>query len=247
MSPRYLVRARLRRDVPAAAIARLLVPPDRDSRLGAAHRVIWALFADGADRKRDFLWRETRPGEYLALAARPPVDEHKLFHLESKPFAPALRPGQRLRFDLRANPVVSSRPEPGDKRGRRHDVVMQALHGLPKQDRPLEREARTRAAAADWLARQGELWGFTPDPDRFVVDGYDQVRLPREPGTKPIAFSALTLGGVLTVREPEAFLGRLAHGFGAAKAFGCGLMLIRPGYAPEEGGKAEEPAEDDLA
>lgn len=55
MSPRYFVRARLRRDLRAASIARLLVPPDRDTRMGTAHRVVWALFADGAARARDFL------------------------------------------------------------------------------------------------------------------------------------------------------------------------------------------------
>lgn len=176
----------------------------------------------------------------MALSARPPVDEHRLFHLESKPFAPALHPGQRLRFDLRANPVVRSRPEPGAKRGRRHDVVMHALRDLPRDERPLERAAWTRAAAAAWLARQGERHGFTPDLSRCIVNGYDQVRLPREPGGRPIAFSVLTLSGMLTVHEPEPFLARIAHGFGAAKAFGCSLMLVRPANADDGGALAED-------
>jgi CRISPR system Cascade subunit CasE len=243
MSPPYIVRAKLRRDVPAVAVARLLVPSDPNERMDAAHRVIWALFADGPDRARDFLWRETRPGEYLALSARKPVDEHGLFHLEHKPFAPALRAGQRLRFDLRANPAVSSRPDSSHTRGRRHDAVMHALHDVPPAERPAEREAKTGAAAADWFAKQGERNGFEPDPARFIVDGYDQVRLPRGPGAKPIAFSVLTLGGVLTVREPALFLARIAQGFGRAKAFGCGLMLIRPAYEED----AEIAAADDLA
>jgi CRISPR system Cascade subunit CasE len=32
---------------------------------------------------------------------------------------------------------------------------------------------------------------------------------------------------VLTVRNPASFLATLGQGFGRARAFGCGLMLIR--------------------
>jgi len=224
MTPCF-VRARLRRDVPAAALAALLVPEEANARLGAAHRLVWALFADGPERRRDFLWREIRPGEFLALSARPPVDAHGLFDLASKPFAPVLHAGQQLGYDLRVNPVVSGRPEPG-RRGSRHDAVMHALHSLQPRERPGQREALTRSAAAGWLARQGERHGFEPDPRRLEVIAYDQVRLAREGGA-PIVFSALTVSGVLTVREPARFLARVLHGFGRARAFGCGLMLIR--------------------
>jgi len=35
------------------------------------------------------------------------------------------------------------------------------------------------------------------------------------------------VGWVLTVEDPPLFLVALAAGFGRARAFGCGLMLIR--------------------
>ena len=56
-----LARARLRRDQPAEALARILVPEEPGARLGAAHPLVWALFAGRPDRRRDFLWREMRP------------------------------------------------------------------------------------------------------------------------------------------------------------------------------------------
>jgi CRISPR system Cascade subunit CasE len=37
----------------------------------------------------------------------------------------------------------------------------------------------------------------------------------------------LDINGVLTVKDPERFLVALASGFGRARAFGYGLMLIR--------------------
>ena len=106
MTDLFLVRARLRQDVPTAALATLLVPPEPGAQLGAAHRLVWALIADEPGRKRDFLWRQTGPGSFLALAARPPADPHNLFVLEYKVFAPNLFEGQCLTFDLRAVAVT---------------------------------------------------------------------------------------------------------------------------------------------
>jgi CRISPR system Cascade subunit CasE len=40
-------------------------------------------------------------------------------------------------------------------------------------------------------------------------------------------FGVLDISGVLEVRDPARFLARLIQGFGRARAFGCGLMLIR--------------------
>jgi CRISPR system Cascade subunit CasE len=220
-----LARARLRRDRPAEELARILVPEEPGTRLGAAHSLVWALFADGPDRRRDFLWREMRPGEFLILAARQPVDAHNIFDLEFKPFAPVLRPGQCLGFDLRANPVINVPEKPG-QRGKRHDVVMHALSKVARDDRAASRDAAIREAGTAWLARKGRAAGFRVDPARLYIDGYDRVLIPR-PDARAVIFSTLTFQGVLTVEDPVQFLAAVLRGFGAAKGFGCGLMLIR--------------------
>ncbi len=141
----FLCRASLRRDAPSGALAELLVPTEGGVRAGAAHRLVWALFADGPERRRDFLWREEGPGRFLALSARPPVDSHGLFRLEWQPFEPVLAPGDRLRFLLRANPVIARSDAPG-QRGRRHDVVMDAIRAVPAPARAGERRRRMQAA-----------------------------------------------------------------------------------------------------
>ena len=40
-------------------------------------------------------------------------------------------------------------------------------------------------------------------------------------------FGILDLTGRIEIADPAVFLALLARGFGRAKAFGCGLMLIR--------------------
>lgn len=224
MSPLYLSRARLRRNAPAAALAALLVPAESEARTSAAHRLVWALFADDPARQRDFLWREEGAGAFMTLSARPPVDAHGLFDLDHKEFAPILAAGDRLAFSLRANATVSRSAGPG-ARSHRADVVMDALRAIPPSARADARQDAIVAAGRTWLASQGERSGFTPDRD-VAVDGYDQRRLPRDGGAA-LRFSSIDLDGRLTVNEPALFLHHLAKGFGRAKAFGCGLMLIR--------------------
>ncbi|MDT1894341.1 type I-E CRISPR-associated protein Cas6/Cse3/CasE, partial [Acinetobacter baumannii] len=35
--------------------------------------------------------------------------------------------------------------------------------------------------------------------------------------------------GMLVVNDPALFLQRLASGYGKSRAFGCGMMMIKPG------------------
>jgi CRISPR system Cascade subunit CasE len=224
MSELWLSRARLRRDAPVAALARLLVPEAASARPAAAHHLVWSLFADGPERRRDFLWREEGPGQFMTLSSRPPVNVENLFDLDSKPFFPVLAPGDRLGFTLRANPVVARVTVPG-QRGKRHDVVMDVLKPIPRGKRAEPRQDAVLTAGRSWLARQGATHGFRPEGE-IAVDGYDRVVIPRATGD-PAVFGMLDISGALTIEDPVRFLVAQAAGFGRARAFGCGLMLIR--------------------
>lgn len=236
----FLSRAALKRDASFEALAPLLIPQEEGQRTGAAHRLVWSLFADGEDRKRDFLWHEEAPGIFLILSDRPPDNARGLFEVDQKPFAPRLGPGDRLAFHLRANPVVT-KGEPNEKGRRpRHDLVMAAIAAVPTGRRAgLRAEALGWSAAEDaggaepvpvaWLRRQGDKAGFTVEA--AVVLGYRQLRLTRDmvPSGKArdLRFSTVDLEGALVVTDPDRFLPAIRQGFGKAKAFGCGLMLVR--------------------
>jgi CRISPR system Cascade subunit CasE len=228
-APAFFSRVRLRRDAPIQALAPVLLPDDEDRRIGTAHRLLWTLFADDHTRTRDFLWREV-DGErldrlaFLVLSARPPEDRHRLFEIDPpKPWAPALCSGDRLGFSLRANPVVAQRR--AGERGKRQDVVMRALHPMPRGERAAVRAGMVAEKGRDWLASQGRRHGFHPD-DGIRVDGYLRRRVVREAGG-PVVFSTVDFDGALTVIDPDLFVAAVRRGFGSAKAWGCGLMLIR--------------------
>ena len=229
MSELWFTRARLRRSGSAAALARLLAEPGR---LDQGHAVVWSLFADAPDRRRDFLWRETERGLFYLLSARVPVDAHQLFDIDPpKLFSPSLAVGCRLQFLLHANPVVrrgttETRPIGNGHRVRKDDVVMRAIKALPKGERATARFDAIGESGRAWLRGQGERAGFRFDPGEVVAEAYDEAEIWRR-GSPPVRFHTIDFDGRLTVTDPAAFTTALATGFGSARAFGCGLMLIR--------------------
>jgi CRISPR system Cascade subunit CasE len=232
----YLSRARLRsaRGEALSAVAPILIPDDESRRAGHAHRLVWLLFQDIPDAARDFLWRDDGDGKYLILSKRVPSDPLGLFDLETKPFEPSLKPGDRLHFVLRANPVLTTkragtRPgAEGRSRGKRVDVVMDALFAVPRDQRATLRERIAAEAGARWFDGQGARAGFERVGE-LLVDGYTHIDIEdRERRRRRGAgISVLDFKGQIEITDAAAFVAKLAQGFGAAKAFGNGLMLIR--------------------
>jgi len=232
----HLSRARLRASHGEAlsAIAPILMPGDAGARIGHAHRLVWLLFQSEPDLQRDFLWREEGQGRYLILSHQPPSDPSGLFDLDTKDFTPHLAAGDRLGFALRANAVVARKgardgaEKEGRSRGKRVDVVMDALHAVPTAERPARRAELTDKAARQWLDEQGARSGFRVLS--LAVKSYERIDVAdrARPGRRNRAgIAVLDLEGTIEVTEPSAYVDKLARGFGSAKAFGCGLMLIR--------------------
>jgi CRISPR system Cascade subunit CasE len=257
MSGLFLTRARLRRDPDVATLQRVLLPDDGDRRRETSHHLVWSLFAGDADAKRDFLFRETtRPGgrpTFLILSARAPRPDARLFEIETKPFSPELAPGDRLAFELHANPTMQAEhPKTGVKG--RYDVMTMAVMRLPEHASKPEKARAVEDAARRWLGRQALASGFRiverfePDcgPGDDAPPGFECA--PCDVDEEPVVLAAtgfqsaavpgkrvvgrlglIDYAGVLMISDPAVFLARVAKGFGRAKAYGCGLMLIRRG------------------
>lgn len=149
--------------------------------------------------------------------------------------------GARLGFELRANPVVA---RAGEDRSKRHDVVMDTKkrllteRGLPnwaswtphrttadgQPDPPPPLYELVHAACTNWLTSRAEQHGFAVDESTVSVAAYEQHGGKRG----QLRFSTVDLAGELVVTDAERFAITLASGIGRAKAFGCGLLLVRP-------------------
>jgi len=159
------------------------------------------------------------------------------WHIETKPFAPRIANGMRLRFSLRANPVVTHKSDDG--RHVRRDVVMVRKHGLKRDGTPRgkwpSQQQLVQEECVKWLLARAEKHGFVlikrPEGQgayTWLVEtnGYRQHEMHKR-GAKPILFSTVDFDGVLEVTDADVFSAALQHGIGPAKGFGCGLLLIR--------------------
>jgi len=81
---------------------------------------------------------------------------------------------------------------------------------------------QTRAAACGFALARGD-----DDTPLVRVTGYRPHRLFRS-GGEALQFSSLDFDGTLTVVDPERLHAGVHRGIGGGKAFGCGLLLLRP-------------------
>ena len=198
------------------------------------HQWLWKFFPAPDGSPRDFLFRRSDLGDtprFYVLSKRKPEAFGSAWSVQSREFSPRLEIGDQLQFDLRANPVVTVS---SDGKSKRHDVVMQEKKRL-LQERGLARwddwrdedkpslYTIARETCGQWLIERGNRLGYELDEQSLSVEAYQQHRGKKE----TLRFSTVDFSGTLTVIDPEAFMGALFKGISHAKAFGCGLLLVR--------------------
>jgi CRISPR system Cascade subunit CasE len=193
------------------------------------HAFVWSLFADHAERRRDFLYRvevrQSKPVVYI-LSGRSPETPRGGFLIERRDWSPRLQTGDLLRFNLRVNPVVSRRD--GDGRQHRFDIIMDRRireNAEGKARTPLFRIVQEEGHR--WLDERSSRSGFRLHA--VVADGYTQQRFHKSKGGPLVSFATIDMEGLLEVTDTDRFLDSVHGGFGPAKGFGCGLMLLRRG------------------
>jgi len=197
------------------------------------HRMIWNLFDNHPEQQRDFLYRrEDPPGQrpfYYLLSRREPTRNPIEAEIRTQSFAPVLKAGDVLQFALRANAVVTRKADDHSKRRIRRDIIEARVDayrasGQPPEQWPPPAVIHQEAAQA-WMERQGGQHGFECGNLLVSNHQYHKIRKPGDGNRRH--FTSLDLQGQLVVTDPEALQKALENGLGRAKAFGCGLLLVR--------------------
>ncbi len=206
-----------------------------------AHALLAALFGPAAPKPFALQRSRQQPLSLLAYAAQPSESFEEIARLQaapdvyqaidwqaaaSKPMPDRFTENQRLDLSVRVLPMVRvGRQHPVFKHGAEVDIFLvqaEAARAEPKPDR--------KALYRDWLAHRfsgggAELIGFEIAAHRrttLLRKGADSRRhtLPQHPD--------LTVVGTLVIRDTVAFRTSIARGIGRHRAFGYGMLLLKP-------------------
>lgn len=219
-----------------------LTSPDGDFGY-ALHALLAATFGDLAPKPLRYLggkegllaYTSADPESLRFNAQLAPPDVARALGLDamdSRPFPDVWKTGQRIGFDVRVRPVIRT------KEGRERDAYLHALGdqsngGAPQSDPAVlaDREKIYR----DWLAKQ-----FAIDDAAHIgeirMDAFRLTRVVRKTGgtdkgrrnAQSVSGPDAVFKGQLVVGDSDAFARLLARGIGRHRAFGFGMLLLRP-------------------
>ncbi|MCK0509951.1 type I-E CRISPR-associated protein Cas6/Cse3/CasE [Aromatoleum buckelii] len=147
--------------------------------------------------------------------------------IDARPFPNVWKTGQRLGFDLRVRPVVRA------KDGRERDMFLHTLGASPEAVAEHGGLGERATVYTDWLAKQFD------DAAHIVeahMDSFRLTRVIRKAGSidagkrsaRSVNGPDVVFHGHLHVGNSEAFARLLARGVGRHRAFGFGMLLLRP-------------------
>ncbi|MCF8054448.1 MAG: type I-E CRISPR-associated protein Cas6/Cse3/CasE [Deltaproteobacteria bacterium] len=180
------------------------------------HRALWRLFPENEEIARDFLFRvghaDRLHAEILLQSETKPYHPNANARIQAcKDYQLILKDGQRLCFLLIANPVKTINDEAGRK----------TAEGETKKCRvPLIREDDQRL----WLERK---FKEAATLDSLTINPMPPLRFYKTKEERAGKIQPVSFQGVLNVGNAEEFVTLVKKGIGPAKAFGCGLMLVR--------------------
>jgi CRISPR system Cascade subunit CasE len=166
------------------------------------HKLIYSLFPGDT---RDFLFTEIEGGSHerrvLILShCQPLIPEAG--EMTSKKVPENLLSYESYGFQVQLNPVVRNN---GDSK-----CI------------PLIGEESIRT----WFLKRQEDWGFVVDPASLEI--FDLGIQEFQNGTKNVIHNKATFRGILTVCDRKSFRHSFEYGIGRGKAFGFGLLQVRP-------------------
>lgn len=184
-----------------STLCRAFSPPDQKCLVG---EYLWRLEPETDSKGHPPLlvqsrskpdWARIGIKDWLAGEPDPGIDLRERLGLS------VLKPGQRFRYRLRANPSKT-------------DIRNGKRQGIFKQE-----------GQTDWLSRKGGQHGFSLVSAHLSQEG--MIRGNRNNGGVIRVFTVL-FDGILEVKDPEKFKKALGSGIGHGKALGLGLLSVAP-------------------
>ena len=152
-----------------------------------------------------------------------PLQQDIFSSLRSRPMPTVWKPGVRLGFETRVRPVVRRSSRAQDRPGQELDVFDSWADNLDQSSPDITRQD----AYIQWLAQQFDnLGGASLKHAR--LRSYRRTPVRRRLRGPDIYGPDAVFQGDLTVTDGEAFTVLLARGIGRHRAYGYGMLQLRP-------------------
>ena len=174
-----------------------------------------------------------------------------LHRLDSKPMPSQWRAGKRLGFETRIRPIVRLLKNPSLRtknpakvrlfkasRPRNGDPVLQPRHGKEcdaflweamRHPNKGEFQGSREEVYVRWLSRQLErIGGASLELEATKLVSFQRTRAIRKRRARHSEGPDAVMRGILRITDPDAFAALLARGVGRHRAYGYGMLLLRP-------------------
>ena len=187
---------------------RIIIPRDRNR----AHGTFYAYSASTADDLRDAAQTFACPLQSQILPAS---------SIDGKTMPGSWQAGQRLGFEALIRPVVRC-ARGSEMAGKEWDAFQVEAERHPKGEMRRKREDVYRDWLSDRLARRGARL------EEARLRSFQRVRVVRKLRKQASEGPDAVMQGTLEVIDPTMFAGLVANGVGRHRAYGYGMLLLRP-------------------
>lgn len=193
---------------------RIIIPRDRDRRPGT----FYGYAAFDADELRAAAQTFACPLQSQILPAS---------SIASKAMPTSWQAGQRLGFEVLIRPVVR-RSRGAERAGIEQDALFQrqADPHSKTTSRPGDSMRKREEVYRDWLSER--LSGRGARLEEAVLRSFQRVRVVRKLRAHASEGPDAVMQGAVTVTEPRQFADLIEHGVGRHRAYGYGMLLLRP-------------------
>ena len=145
--------------------------------------------------------------------------------IESKAMPTEWQSGKKLGFEIRVRPIVRPTKNADSRPGRECDAFQLEAEQYGKGEMPRSREQ----VYSEWLAKQLDTRGGAR-LESATLQSFQRTRAIRRRHSRYSEGPDALMRGNLVITDGDAFANLLAQGVGRHRAYGYGMLLLRPAH-----------------
>ena len=181
---------------------------------GGSRGCLYGYGSAGADELREAAGAYADPLQYRIIPSH---------SIDSKPMPAEWTAGKRLGFEVRVRPIVRRTDKADTRPGKEWDAFQLEAEQHPKGEMVRSREE----VYADWLRRQIEGRGGAT-LESATLASFQRTRAVRKLHSRYSEGPDALMHGTLEITDGPPFARLLAGGIGRHRAYGYGMLLLRP-------------------